>query len=56
MLERLNKGGEQLESKMFSRFVSGAQKRIEGNNYDTRKNVLKYDDVLRMQREIIYKK
>ena len=55
MLERLNKSGEQLESKMFSRFVSSAQKRIEGNNYDTRKNVLKYDDVLRMQREIIYK-
>ncbi|MDD3068177.1 MAG: preprotein translocase subunit SecA [Acholeplasmataceae bacterium] len=55
MLERLNKSGEQLESKMFSRFVSSAQKRIEGNNYDTRKNVLKYDDVLRLQREIIYK-
>ena len=43
-----------LESKMFSRFVSGAQKRIEGQNYDTRKNVLKYDDVLRKQREIMY--
>lgn len=55
MLERLNTTGEALESKMFSRFVSGAQKRIEGNNYDMRKNVLKYDDVLRQQREIIYK-
>jgi preprotein translocase subunit SecA len=44
-----------LASKIFSRFVSSAQKRIEGNNYDTRKNVLKYDDVLRKQREIIYK-
>ncbi|HAX03564.1 MAG: preprotein translocase subunit SecA [Tenericutes bacterium GWC2_34_14] len=55
MLERLNTTGEPLASKMFSRFVSSAQKRIEGNNYDTRKNVLKYDDVLRKQREIIYK-
>lgn len=55
MLERLNTTGEQLSSKLFSRFVTGAQKRIEGNNYDTRKNVLKYDDVLRKQREIIYK-
>ena len=55
MIERLNQTGEQLESKMFSRFVSSAQKRIEGNNYDTRKSVLKYDDVLRLQREVIYK-
>ncbi|MCF7931785.1 MAG: preprotein translocase subunit SecA [Acholeplasmataceae bacterium] len=55
MLERLNTTGEPLASKIFSRFVSSAQKRIEGNNYDTRKNVLKYDDVLRKQREIIYK-
>ena len=43
-----------LESKMFSKFVSSAQKRIEGQNYDTRKQVLKYDDVLRKQREIMY--
>lgn len=55
MLERLNTTGEPLASKLFSRFVASAQKRIEGNNYDTRKNVLKYDDVLRKQREIIYK-
>ncbi len=55
MLERLNTTGEPLASKLFSRFVTSAQKRIEGNNYDTRKNVLKYDDVLRKQREIIYK-
>ncbi|MDI6453412.1 preprotein translocase subunit SecA [Peloplasma aerotolerans] len=55
MLERLNTSGEPLSSKLFSRFVTGAQKRIEGNNYDSRKNVLKYDDVLRKQREIIYK-
>ncbi len=55
-LERMNKSsGEPLASKIFTRFVSGAQKRIEGNNYDTRKTVLKYDDVIRRQREIIYK-
>ena len=54
-LERLNTTGEPLASKIFSRFVASAQKRIEGNNYDTRKSVLKYDDVLRKQREIIYK-
>ena len=44
-----------IESKMFTRFVSGAQKKIEGSNFDARKNVLKYDDVLRLHREIIYK-
>ena len=44
-----------LESKMFSRVVSNAQKRIEGNNFDSRKNVLKYDEVLRKQRETFYK-
>ncbi len=44
-----------LESKMFSNFVKSAQKRIEGNNFDSRKNVLKYDEVLRKQREIFYK-
>ncbi len=45
---------EPLTSKMFARFVANAQKRIEGMNYDTRKSVLKYDDVMRQQREIIY--
>ncbi len=54
-LERMNTTGVPLSSKLFSRFVTGAQKRIEGNNYDSRKTVLKYDDVLRKQREIIYK-
>ena len=44
-----------LESKMFTKSVAQAQQRIEGNNYDSRKNVLKYDDVIRQQREIIYK-
>ena len=43
-----------LESKMFSRFVESAQKKIEGNNFDTRKSVVEYDEVLRKQRDIIY--
>ena len=43
-----------LESRMFSKVVSNAQKRIEGNNFDSRKNVLKYDEVLRKQRETFY--
>ncbi len=43
-----------LESKMFSRFVESAQKKVEGANYDRRKNVVEYDEVLRKQREIIY--
>ena len=43
-----------IRSKMFTRQVEGAQKRVEGNNYDTRKQVLHYDDVMREQREIIY--
>ena len=43
-----------IRSKMFTRQVEGAQKRVEGNNYDTRKQVLQYDDVMREQREIIY--
>jgi preprotein translocase subunit SecA len=44
-----------IQSKMLSRQVEAAQKRVEGNNYDTRKNVLQYDDVMREQREVIYK-
>ena len=43
-----------IQSKMLSKQVESAQKRVEGNNYDTRKNVLEYDEVMREQREIIY--
>ncbi len=43
-----------LESKMFSRFVESAQRKIEGYNFDRRKNVVEYDEVLRKQREVIY--
>src|SRR5690625_2456470 len=45
---------EPIESKMVSRAVESAQKRVEGNNFDARKTILAYDDVLREQREIIY--
>ncbi|ARF18251.1 preprotein translocase subunit SecA [Sporosarcina ureae] len=44
-----------IQSKMVSRSVESAQKRVEGNNFDSRKRLLQYDDVLRQQREVIYK-
>ena len=44
-----------IESKLISKQVESAQKRVEGNNYDARKNTLQYDDVMREQREVIYK-
>ena len=55
-LERMNVQEEDavIQSKMFTRQVESDQKRVEGNNYDTRKNVLQYDDVMREQREVIY--
>ena len=57
MAIRLANGGDAslpLESKMFTKLVTNAQTRIEGANYDSRKNVLKYDDVIRKQRELFY--
>ena len=48
------KEGEALDSKMLSKAVRNAQKRIESNNYGIRKNVLDYDMVMNEQREIIY--
>lgn len=55
-LEHMKSDDEDLviKSGMFARQVESAQKRVEGNNYDTRKQVLQYDDVMREQREIIY--
>ena len=46
---------EPIQSKMVTKAVESAQKRVEGNNFDARKRLLEYDDVLRQQREIIYK-
>ena len=43
-----------IQSRMVSKAVESAQRRVEGNNFDARKRLLEYDDVLRQQREIIY--
>ncbi|GAK41248.1 preprotein translocase subunit SecA [Paenibacillus sp. TCA20] len=56
MMERLGFEEDQpIESKMITRAVESAQKRVEGNNFDMRKVVLQYDDVMNQQREVIYK-
>lgn len=47
-------GDEQIESKAVTKSITMAQKRVEGYNFDMRKQLLDYDDVLRRQREIIY--
>ncbi len=52
MFEQL--GDEAIESKMVSKAIESAQKRVEGMNFDIRKTLLDYDDVLRQQRETIY--
>ncbi|GFZ97694.1 protein translocase subunit SecA 1 [Paenibacillus marchantiophytorum] len=56
MMDRLGMEEDQpIESKLISRAVESAQKRVEGNNFDVRKVVLQYDDVMNQQRGIIYK-
>nr|MBA5584638.1 preprotein translocase subunit SecA [Anaerobacillus isosaccharinicus] len=55
MMEKLGMDEDAIESKLVSRAVETAQKRVEGNNFDARKQILQYDDVMREQREIIYK-
>ena len=57
LLQRMNMDDEDtvITHRWITRSVESAQKRVEGNNYDTRKNVLQYDDVVREQRELIYK-
>jgi preprotein translocase subunit SecA len=56
MMNRLGFEEDQpIESKLISRAIESAQKRVEGNNFDTRKVVLQYDDVMNQQRVIIYK-
>ena len=44
-----------IESKMVTGAIENAQKKVEGNNFDIRKTLIKYDDVMNQQREIIYK-
>jgi preprotein translocase subunit SecA len=56
MMERLGFEEDQpIESKMITKAIESAQKRVEGNNFDLRKVVLQYDDVMNQQRNIIYK-
>ena len=56
MMDRLGFEEDQpIESRMITRAIESAQKRVEGNNFDLRKVVLQYDDVMNQQREIIYK-
>jgi preprotein translocase subunit SecA len=56
MMDRLGMADDQpIESKLVTRSVESAQKRVEGNNFDARKQLLQFDDVMRQQREIIYK-
>ncbi|WHY71559.1 preprotein translocase subunit SecA [Fictibacillus enclensis] len=56
MMERLGMDEDTpIESKLVTKAVESAQKRVEGSNFDARKQLLQYDDVMRQQREIIYK-
>ncbi len=57
MMDRLGLPADMpIENKLISRSIEQAQKRIEGMNFDTRKHVLEYDDIMNKQREVIYKK
>jgi preprotein translocase subunit SecA len=56
IVEKLGlKEDEAIESKMVSSAIESAQKKVEGNNFDIRKTLIQYDDVINKQREIIYK-
>ncbi len=55
MLEKLTAGGEEaIEAGLVSKQIENAQKRVESKNFDIRKHVLQYDDVMNQQREVIY--
>ena len=56
MMETMGIGDQAIQSKTFTKSIGTAQKRVEGNNFDIRKNLLQYDDVMNNQREIIYDK
>ena len=56
MMETMGLGDQAIQSKTFTKSIGTAQKRVEGNNFDIRKNLLQYDDVMNNQREIIYDK
>ena len=54
MMESMGLGEQAIRSKTFTKSISTAQKRVEGNNFDIRKQLLQYDDVMNNQREIMY--
>ena len=54
MVDKLLPDNEGLEHSALSKQIENAQKRVEGRNYDTRKHVLQYDDVMNTQRQVIY--
>ena len=56
MMESMGLGDQAIKSKTFTKSITTAQKRVEGNNFDIRKQLLQYDDVMNNQREIIYEK
>lgn len=55
LVGKLGLEDEAIESRMVSNTIESAQRKVEGNNFDARKNVLQYDDVMNQQRTIIYK-
>ncbi|MBQ2910274.1 MAG: preprotein translocase subunit SecA [Bacilli bacterium] len=56
MMSTMGLGDQSIQSKTFTNSITTAQKRVEGNNFDIRKSLLQYDDVMNNQREIIYEK
>lgn len=56
MMQNLGFGDNAIRSKTFSKAIGTAQTRVEGNNFDIRKQLLQYDDVINNQRELIYQK
>ena len=56
MMQSMGLGDQAIQSKTFTKSIGTAQKRVEGNNFDIRKSLLQYDDVMNNQREIIYDK
>ena len=56
MMQNMGLGDQAIQSKTFTKSIGTAQKRVEGNNFDIRKSLLQYDDVMNNQREIIYEK
>ena len=56
MMKSMGLGDQAIQSKTFTKSIGTAQKRVEGNNFDIRKQLLQYDDVMNDQREIMYEK